>query len=312
MELMNVLVIGGSGFVGRNLCQYLLQCGHQVTATLRSLDRELIDDDNINYQPLDLLDAQAPRLDLTGMDCVIYLAARAHVLEDASVDPLAEFRKLNLEAAVAIADLAAAQGVKRFVYLSSIGVNGIENDQPFDEEDEPAPCEAYALSKFEAEIALTNLCAKAGLELVILRAPLVYGKHAPGNFGLLVKAVAAGRILPLGGLNNQRSLISIDNLVQLIEICIRHPAAANQLFLVSDDEFVSTSQLIRLIGEAIGKPARLVKIPAWLLKLGAGLLGKSTQARRLCGSLRVDSSKVRNLLGWQPVVSLQQGLKKLR
>jgi nucleoside-diphosphate-sugar epimerase len=309
---MNVSVIGGSGFIGRHLCQYLLQCGHQVRATLRSPDRDLIDDDNISYQSLDLLDAQAPRLDLTGMDCVIYLAARAHVLEAANADLLVEFRKLNLEAAVAVAELAAAQGVKRFVYLSSIGVNGIENDQPFDEEDEPAPCEAYSISKFEAEIALTSLCASAGLELVILRAPLVYGKHAPGNFGRLVKAIAAGRILPLGGLNNQRSLISIDNLVQLIEICIRHPAAANQLFLVADDEFVSTSQLIRLIGEAIGKPARLVKIPTWLLKLAAGLLGKSTQARRLCGSLRVDSSKVRNLLGWQPVVSLQQGLKKLR
>jgi len=309
---MRAVVVGGTGFIGRYLCLYLLQCGYRLRATTRSLDRGLIDDANIDYQQLDLLDAQAPQLDLAGMDCVIYLAARVHVLEDTNVDPLAEFRKLNLKAAITIAELAAAQGVKRFVYLSSIGVNGIENDQPFTEEDRPAPCDDYARSKYEAETALTELCAMTNLELVILRPPLVYGKSAPGNFGRLVRAVSKARILPLGGINNQRSLIGIDNLVQLIEICIRHPAAADQLFLVADDEFVSTTRLIRLIGEAIGKPPRLVKIPTWVLKLGAGLLGKSKQASRLCGSLTVDSSKVRNLLGWQPAVSLQQGLKKLR
>ncbi len=307
---MTVLVVGGSGFIGRHLCDYLLQRQYAVVATTRS-PRPADEREGIEYRQLNLLDDGVAEFDLSGVNCVIYLAARTHVLRESEADPLAAYRKINVDAAVDFAARAAAQGVARFIYVSSIGVNGLCNNEPFRETDPPDPQEPYAQSKLEAEQLLIGNCRKDGIELVILRPVLVYGADAPGNFARLQQVIRAGRPLPIGGFDNSRSLIAIENLVQLLEICIRHPQAANQLFLAADGDDVSSPALARKIGEAIGKPARLVNLPLWLLRPVAGLLGKSRELERLCGSLRVDIGKARDLLGWKPALSLQQALQKL-
>lgn len=309
---MKLAVIGGAGFIGRHLCRYLVECGHQVTATTRQPDQAAQLEADVSWLPLDLLDDVPTMPDFTAIDCVIYLAGRAHVLADSSDDPLSDYRKLNRDAALAVAAAASGQGVGRFIYLSSIGVNGIENQRPLREDDAPAPCEAYARSKLEAEQSLAELCAARTMELVVLRPPLVYGNGAPGNFSRLLRAVENGRWLPLGMVDNRRSLIGIENLVQVIEICSTHAMAADQLFLVADGEDVSTAHLIKMIAEALGKPARLLPVPVFMLKLAGMLLGKSGEVNRVCGSLQVDSSKARQALDWVPRVTMRQGLRQLR
>jgi len=309
---MKVAVIGGGGFVGRHLCNYLAQHAYEVIATTRDLARVPVNADNITWLQLELLDSPKHEPDFAGVDCVVYLAARAHLMSDSTTDPLSEYRKINRDAALDIARSAAAQGVGRFIYLSSIGVNGIENNRPFREDDSPAPVEDYARSKLEAEHALAELASDCNMELVVLRPPLVYGSGAPGNFGRLLAAVEKGRWLPLAAVHNRRSFIAIENLVQVIEICIHHPRAANQLFLVADGEDVSSASLIRHIGVALGRPARLVYVPVFLLKLAGMLLGKSKEINRLCGSLQVDSARARQMLDWEPAVTMIQGLQNLR
>ena len=307
---MKLLVLGANGFIGRHLCPRLVQSGHQVIATSRGDASDL--PAAVDYRRLDLLQFDPQAFDFSGTECVIYLAARAHVLRETESDPLAAYRRLNVEAALAVASAAAARGVSRFIYLSSIGVNGLENESPFTESDPVDPQEAYAQSKWEAEQALTERCRERGMELVIIRPVLVYAGDAPGNFARLLDAVRAGRWLPLGSLRNQRSLLAVQNLAQLIEICATHDAAANQVFLAADGDDVSTPELIRQIGVAIGKPARLLPIPTWLLWLGATLFGKSREFRRVTGSLRVDINKAQTLLGWQPELSLRQALAQLK
>jgi len=309
---MTVVVVGGSGFIGRHLCDYLGQQQYSVIATTRSKPRPVDQRDGIEYRQLNLLDDDAvAEFDLSGVECVVYLAARTHILRESEPDPLAAYRKINVDAAVDFAARAAAQGVARFIYVSSIGVNGLANKQAFRETDPPNPQEPYAQSKLEAEQILLDSCRRDGIELVILRPVLVYGADAPGNFARLQQAIRAGRPLPIGGFDNSRSLLAIENLVQLLEICIHHPQAANQLFLAADGDDVSSPALARKIGDAIGKPARLVNLPLWLLRPVAGLLGKARELERLCGSLQVDISKARNRLGWRPALSLQQALQKL-
>ena len=248
---------------------------------------------------------------LVNVDVVIHLAARAHVMRDTAMDPLAEFRRVNVQGTLNLARQAAAVGVRRFVFVSSIGVNGAESfEQPFAAEDEVAPHSPYAVSKFEAEQGLQVLATETGMEVVIIRPPLVYGPGAPGNFGSLMRWLQLGIPLPLGAIHNQRSLVALDNLVDLIVTCLTHPAAANQTFLVSDGEDVSTTELLRRMGQAMGCPARLIPVPASVLKAAAALLGKRDMAQRLCGSLQVDIQKTRQLLGWNPPLTLDQGLKK--
>lgn len=248
---------------------------------------------------------------LVNVDIVIHLAARAHIMRDTAIDPLAEFRKVNSQGTLNLARQAAAMGVRRFVFVSSIGVNGAESfDQPFTADDKVAPHSPYAISKFEAEQALQVLAIETGMEVVIIRPPLVYGPDAPGNFGSLMRWLKQGIPLPLGAIHNLRSLVALDNLVDLIATCITHPAAANQNFLVSDGEDVSTTELLRRMGQAMGCPARLIPVPAGVLKAAAALLGKHDMAQRLCGSLQVDIQKTRQLLGWNPPLTLDQGLKK--
>jgi len=231
-------------------------------------------------------------------------------MKDEVADPLAEYRRVNVDGALNLARQAATAGVKRFIFISSIGVNGNINTRPFTEGDTPNPAELYAQSKWEAEQGLWEIQRETGMELVIIRPPLVYGPNAPGNFGSLMRWVEKGVPLPLGAIHNQRSLVALDNLVDLIIACIDHPAAANQVFLAGDGQDLSTTELLRGVARAMGKSSRLIPVPSSLLMLGATLLGKKAVAQRLLGSLRVDISKARNVLGWEPPISVEEGLRR--
>jgi nucleoside-diphosphate-sugar epimerase len=246
------------------------------------------------------------------VNAVVHLAARVHIMHEGAENPLEEFLKVNVAGTEHLARAAAASGAKRFVYLSSIGVNGAQTalGKPFLEADKPNPYNAYALSKWEAEQGLLRVAKDTGIDVVVIRPPLVYGLAAPGNFGSLMRAVRRGWPLPLGAVHNQRSLVALDNLVDFIITCITHPMAANQTFLVSDGQDLSTTELVRGMAQAAGVPARLLPVPVWALQAGASLLGKGDAVQRLCGNLQVDISKARNLLGWVPPVSVQEGLRR--
>ena len=243
----------------------------------------------------------------------MHLAARVHVMNDKSPDPLAEFRRVNVEGTAALARQAAAEGVKRFVFLSSVKVNGefTEAGQPFIANDVPAPEDPYGVSKHEAEQLLRQIAAETGMEVVIIRPPLVYGPGVKANFESMMRWLARGAPLPLAAVTqNRRSLVALDNLVDLIVSCLHHPAAANQTFLVSDGEDISTAELLKRMGAAMGKPARLFYVTPALLKLRASLLNRPGIYQRLCYSLQLDIAKTRQLLGWIPPVSLDEGLRR--
>ena len=249
---------------------------------------------------------------LVGISTVVHCAARVHVMADTAADPLTEFRRLNVQGTLNLAHQSASAGVQRFVFVSSIKVNGeaTQSGSPFAADDVAAPLDAYGISKMEAEQGLRDLAAKTGLEVVIIRPPLVYGPGVKANFAAMMRWLQRGIPLPLGAIHNQRSLVALDNLVDLIVTSLTHPAAANQTFLVSDGEDVSTTELLRRMGQAMGRPARLIPVPVSLLKLAAALVGKPDVAQRLCGSLQVDIEKTRRLLDWTPPLSLDQGLRK--
>jgi UDP-glucose 4-epimerase len=246
------------------------------------------------------------------VDAVVHLAARVHVMQETTADPLAEFRRVNVQGTMNLARQAASAGVRRFVFVSSIKVNGeaTQLGRPFMADDAPAPLDAYGVSKMEAEQGLREIASQTGMEVVIIRPPLVYGPGVKANFAAMMRWLKRGVPLPLGAIYNQRSLVALDNLVDLIVTCLTHPAAANQTFMVSDGEDVSTTELLRRMGQAMGHPARLLPVPASWLKVAAGLVGKGDVAQRLCGSLQVDISKTRELLGWVPPVSLDEGLRR--
>jgi len=305
----NILVTGANGFVGRALRQKLDECRRfSTTGAVRS-DMHASNsagnivvgnlDENTNWQPA-----------LAGKDVVIHTAARAHIMEDLSSTPLVEYRKVNVKGTLNLARQAAEFGVRRFVFISSIKVNGerTPKNQPFVPEDAPAPKDAYGISKLEAEKGLRALAAETDMELVIIRPPLVYGPGVKGNFASLMQLVGKGLPLPLGAIYNKRSLVALDNLVDLIITCVDHPAAANQLFLAGDGQDLSTTELLQGLAKAMGKPSLLVPVPAGLLMFGATILGKKAMAQRLLGSLQVDISKARNVLGWQPPLSVEEGL----
>ena len=244
---------------------------------------------------------------------MLHSAARVHVMEDTEADPLMAFRAVNVDGTLNLARQAAAAGVKRFVFISSVKVNG-ESTPPgrsFTEADAPNPQDAYGQSKHEAEQGLRQLSAETGMEVVVTRPPLVYGPGVKANFAALMRAVQRGWPLPLGAVHNQRSLVALDNLVDFIVTCITHPQAANQTFLVSDGQDLSTTELVRGMAQAAGVvPARLLPVPVWALQAGASLLGKGDAVQRLCGNLQVDMSKARSLLGWVPPVSVEEGLRR--
>jgi nucleoside-diphosphate-sugar epimerase len=299
-----ILVTGASGFVGRALCRQLARRDFSYRPVVRSSGRDGefalgSFDENTDWSHV-----------LDGCSAVIHLAARAHVLRETATEALEEFRKTNVHATVNLAKSAAHSGVKRLVYVSSIGVNGISTtlETPFTEYDSPNPHNDYAQSKWEAECALRNIEAETGLEVVIVRPPLVYGVDAPGNFALMVSALRRGVPLPFLSIENSRSLLYVDNLVDALLLCASHPAAGGNTFLVADSEETSTPALLRHLADGMGVPARLFSFPSGLLRLAGKLTGRANAVDRLLDSLRVDSGKIRRELGWRPPYTLQEGL----
>ncbi|OWJ89273.1 NAD-dependent dehydratase [Pseudomonas sp. A46] len=309
---MRVLLTGATGFVGRGLLERMSsQVDLELVAAVRKQTPGL--PGNVASRQVSGLEADANwRAALEGVEAVIHSAARVHVMHDESSDPLAEFRKVNVEGTLNLARQAAEAGVRRFIFISSIKVNGegTPPGSPYRADAQPQPADPYGISKMEAEQGLRALAAETGMEVVIIRPTLVYGPGVKANFLSMMRWLHKGVPLPFGAIHNQRSLVALDNLVDLIVTCIDHPAAANQTFLVSDGEDLSTTELLRRMATALGKPARLLPVPSWLLEAGASMLGKKALSQRLCGSLQVDISKTRELLGWTPPLSVDAALRK--
>jgi nucleoside-diphosphate-sugar epimerase len=304
-----VLLTGATGFVGRSLAASLSRHRNTVIAAMRRRSADLPE----NVRQIvsgDLAEEFDWTPALKGVDVVVHLAARVHVMRDLAADPLSEFRRTNVDATLDLARHAARCGVRRFIFISSIGVNGAGNiGEPYSEASAPCPHSPYAQSKYEAEQALRKLCADTTMEFVIIRPPLVYGPDAPGNFRMMLNYIDKGIPLPLGSINNRRSMVFLDNLVDLIRVCLTHPAAANQEFLAADAKSVSTPGMIKALATGMGKRARLFGFPVSVLRLGAGLAGRQNMYQQLCGSLEVDISKAGKMLGWIPPISIYDGLR---
>jgi nucleoside-diphosphate-sugar epimerase len=305
------LITGAHGFVGSGLVARLAGDKVETLACIRG--GMVLLPEGVRVAPLGELNAKTDWRDvLVGVKNLVHLAARVHVMHDTEADPLKAFRAVNVDSTLNLARQAAAEGVKRFVFVSSVKVNG-ECTLPgraYSEADIPDPQDYYGKSKQEAEQGLRQLSAETGMEVVIIRPPLVYGPGVKANFAALMRAVQRGWPLPLGAVHNQRSLVALDNLVDFIITCITHPQAANQTFLVSDGQDLSTTELVRGMAQAAGVPGRLLSVPVWAMQAAASLMGKGDVVQRLCGNLQVDISKARSLLGWVPPVSVEDGLRQ--
>ncbi|WP_081616998.1 SDR family oxidoreductase [Thioalkalivibrio sp. ALJ2] len=306
-----VLVTGATGFVGGAVVQRLAAEGRlvPVAGCRRSVSAP-------EGAELAVTSSLGPEADwsgvLQGVEAVVHAAARVHVMEDDAADPLAEYRRANVEGTLALARQAAQAGVRRFVFVSSIKVNG-EQTAPgsaFSAADAPAPVDPYGVSKAEAEAGLFALGRETGMEIVVVRPPLVYGPGVGGNFARMMQWMARGVPLPLGAVDNRRSLVGLDNLVDLLVTCLEHPAAANRVFLAGDGEDLSTTGLLRRVAAAMDRRARLVPFPPALLRASARAVGRGEMARRLLDSLQVDISHTRETLGWEPPVSVDEGLRR--
>ncbi len=300
---MRVLITGVTGFVGTALTERVSRV-YDTIALVRTQNYAL----SSNIQQLvaaNIFAADLPE----DIDVIIHLAGRAHILNEQTTDPLSEFRKVNLEGTLQLARQALEKKVKRFIFMSSIGVNGsMTSQQPFTEDAAPQPHADYAVSKLEAEHELKKLFAGSDTELVIIRPPLVYAAHAPGNFARLLKLVASNLPLPFAGTQNKRSFVALENLVDFIQTCIEHPNAANQTFLVADQTSISTRELVQYLKQGMGKPVRFIYIPQPLMKLGAVCIGKSKLYEQLFESLEVDTTKAQKLLCWTAPLSTQQAM----
>ena len=306
---MKVLVTGASGFVGKTLCAHLASLHFDVVATVQSLPDTPVP--GVEYRIVTEMSSTTDWSDaLADVQTVIHCAARVHVMHDHAQDPLTEFRRVNTLGTETLARAAAHCGVKRLIFLSSIKINGESTMpvSPFNQASPAKPRDSYAISKWEAEQALTRVSTETGIEAVVLRCPLVYGPRVKANFLRLLQAVDHGIPLPLALARNRRSLIYLNNLTDAITTCLTHPAAAGKTYLVSDGEDVSTAELIARIAQALGKPSRLWPCPLGLMELAGKLTGKSDEIARLLGSLCVDSNKIRSELDWTPPYTLEQGL----
>lgn len=311
MSRTSVAITGFTGFVGRRLATRLLSEGHEITGVVRRpiSPPEL---------PLRVVNVGAIgaatdwRNTLAGIDVVIHLAARTHAVHEQDGGDIHEYRSINVDGTARLAEAAAASGVRRFIFLSSIKVNGNQTlrSRPFVSGDRPAPQDPYGVSKWEAERLLAQVAAETGLEPVVIRPPLVYGPSAKGNFARLCQVLGRGVPLPLGAVDNRRSLVALDNLVDLIARCVADAAAPGQTFLVSDGEDVSTPELIRRTAQAMGVKARLLPIPPNLLHVAGRLIGRGAEVSRLVSSLQVDIKETRDKLKWTPPITLNEGLRR--
>ena len=306
-----ILVTGASGFVGGALCASLVNHSPLRISVRDKSKTELFANADIFEASISPDQDWSPAL--SGLSAIVHCAARVHVMSEEAADPLFEFRRVNVDGTLNLARQASEAGVRRFVFISSIKVNGECADlgHPFTADQIPLPSDPYGVSKYEAEMGLRALSEETGMEVVIIRSPLVYGPGVKANFLSMMNWLRRGIPLPLGGITkNRRSFVFIDNLVSMIIACINHPAAANQTFLVSDDEDLSTAGLLDRMALALGCPSKLITVPTALITLGAKLIGRSDISRRLCGSLQVDINKTKDFLGWSPPVSANEGLRQ--
>jgi nucleoside-diphosphate-sugar epimerase len=311
--MSKILITGANGFVGKSLLQNLiLKKKYFIHLSSRTAQEKTID--QVSYFNVGDIDSKTNwKNALYQVDCVIHCAAKVHVMGTKQKDLLNIYRRVNIEGTKNLAEQAASLGIKRFIFLSSIKVNGerTKGYLSFRYSDNPQPEDAYGISKFETELALKQISKKTGLEIVVIRAPLVYGPGVKGNFLRLLDLVYRKTPLPFAKINNLRSFVSIDNLTELIIRCIDHPKAAEKIFLASDNEDVSTPDLIIKLSKFMNKTPRLFPIPVWILQLMGQLSGKSLEVERLTGSLRIDISDTHKILGWSPFLSLNEGLEKV-
>lgn len=309
---MKILVTGASGFIGKKLCEHLLKDGHEVVASIRNTNQQELLSNKIKFIHIPTINSMTDwSLALAGIDIVIHLAARVHVMNEMASDPLKEYLITNTDGTERLAIQAQEFGVKKFVFLSTIGVNGDSSPvESFTEFDNPSPHNPYSISKKIAEERLMEIANDKKMTIVILRAPLVYGKSNRGNFKALIDAVKIGLPLPLGGINNQKSFLCVGNLVDALKLCVENHRARG-IYLVCDNEIISTPELIRKVASKLNRPARIFYLPYFLVKLAAKVTGNKASLDRLVNSLTVDSSKIRYELNWHPPLTMEEGLNEI-
>ena len=305
-----VLVTGANGFIGSEICRKLLAEGRSVKGVVRSPDRLSIVPDKVVPVLIGTINGDTDwGVILNNVNVVVHSAGVAHKTDKRATEDLVEYRRVNVIGTERLARACSKAGVRRFVFLSSIGVNGeFIREKPFTENDVPSPMSAYAVSKLEAEQALREVSRKTGMEVVILRLPLVYGPDAPGNFGRLMSLIKTGLPLPLGNIKSLRSFIYVGNAVDAIMVCMLHALAAGETFLVSDGQDVSTPDLVKRIACAMKKRAVLFSLPLGILKMLCKIAGKTQDLEKVIGSMLVDCRKIRRLLGWTPPFTLEEGI----
>ncbi|MBU4376269.1 MAG: NAD-dependent epimerase/dehydratase family protein [Candidatus Omnitrophica bacterium] len=306
---MRILITGATGFIGKALCEALYECDFDLRAAVRQKDDKL----SVNYEIVEIGDI-GPQTNwqkaLVGVDIVVHSAGRAHILGNKADNSLAAFRRVNALGTERLARMAAKWGVKKFIFISSVKVNGEGAPRSYTENDLPAPKDAYGISKQEAEGLLARIAAETGLQCIVLRLPLVYGPGVKANFKNLIKMAGLGLPLPFGGITNRRSFIYLGNLIDAIITCVTHPLAAGETFMVSDGEDISTPKLIKMIAFAMDKKALLFSLHPGILRMLGKIAGKGEEVEKLTRTLLIDSSKIRNLLGWKPPFTIEEGIKK--